>query len=410
MRRAIALSILTLHRFRLILLLLFAAVMVYSATQIPKLKLEPYSFRQFPRTSTVAVSESVLNDKFSGTIPFTIEIDSRAAGSFLKAQSLRSIEEAHEVLSSNDEIGYFYSVLTVIKRIHYYFNDMDVEYLSIPDIADETLFASMVEQYLLFFSASASPSEYEALIDSNFRVMSIQGILRYHDMDSINAFNESMGEIREVLPEAWSLGLYGTVKVLDNRAAHLKGNWFFSFALGSALIFLAVLLFFRNLKMSIVSIAPSLAILLVVTGLASSFGFEIDEYTIIIVSITTGLTVDYTIHILNSLKGMITGRSKTMNLLKFSALLAERGGVPVTLSFLTSILAFATLFLSSFTGAVRLAVMFTLAIGSAYFLGVFLLPLVFAPGRNPGRSHGESPRESSGSLLHRSPPAARRMR
>ena len=68
-------------------------------------------------------------------------------------------------------------------------------------------------------------------------------------------------------------------------------------------------------------------------------------------------------------------------MLKFATLVAGQGGVPVFFSFLTSILAFATLFLSTFTGAVRLAVMFTLTIGSAFFVGVFLLPLVFAPGR-----------------------------
>ena len=380
-RRVITRSIIGLARYRLVLGIAFLAVMVYAAFQIPGLKLQPYSFKHFPDSSTVAKTEAVLNEKFAGTIPFTIEIDTGGPGTFLTPDSLRAVEEAQFLLSNNDGIGHIHSVLTVIERIHYYFNEMDPAYLSIPIVDDDILFSALIEQYLLFYSASAAPSEYESLIDAGFRVVSIQGILAYTDMESINSFTSTLREVEEVLPPEWEIALYGAVKILDDRAMLLKGNWFLSFAVGSLLIFLSVLLFFRNFKMSVVSMIPSLSILLAVTGLASRFGFEIDEYTIIIVSITTGLTVDYTIHILNSLKTMIINRDDPSGIVRFAIRVAERGGVPVSLSFLTSILAFATLFLSTFTGAVRLAVMFTLTIGSAFFVGVFLLPLVFAPGR-----------------------------
>jgi predicted RND superfamily exporter protein len=59
----------------------------------------------------------------------------------------------------------------------------------------------------------------------------------------------------------------------------------------------------------------------------------------------------------------------------------RNGGVPVFLSFSTSLVAFASLFLSSFSGANHLAFLISAAILSAFVLSVFLLPLFFFPGK-----------------------------
>jgi predicted RND superfamily exporter protein len=57
------------------------------------------------------------------------------------------------------------------------------------------------------------------------------------------------------------------------------------------------------------------------------------------------------------------------------------GGVPVFFSFMTSMVALSSLYFSSFSGAVHFALLLSAAIGSAFFISVFLLPLFFAPGR-----------------------------
>jgi predicted RND superfamily exporter protein len=108
--------------------------------------------------------------------------------------------------------------------------------------------------------------------------------------------------------------------------------------------------------MAVISLVPSLYILLVISGLAPLLGFKIDEYTIIVVAITTGLTIDYTIHVLNSIQKRTDASASQ---LIFSSTVSRGAGVPVFLSFLTSLLALATLFLSSFS--------------------TLVLPLFFAP-------------------------------
>ena len=138
--------------------------------------------------------------------------------------------------------------------------------------------------------------------------------------------------------------------------------------------------------MSLISLIPSFSILIVLAGVAPLLNIQVDEYTIIIVGISTGLTIDYTIHMLNTIKRLrnraLAGRLAEANrrsVLSYGYSLIRGSGLPVFFSFLSSILAFSVLFFSSFSGAVHFALLLSLAIGGAFFIGVFLLPMFFVP-------------------------------
>ena len=126
--------------------------------------------------------------------------------------------------------------------------------------------------------------------------------------------------------------------------------------------------------MSLISILPSLYILLLISGLASCLRIPINDYTIIVIIISMGLTIDYSIHILNAIR-------KEPSSSGFHRSIVLSAGVPVFLSFLTSLFALSTLFLSSFTGAVQMALLLVMAVTGAFLISVFVLPLFFIPKR-----------------------------
>lgn len=377
-RRLLTLLFLVLYKIRIFIFLLIAILLILSICSLRNLKVQPYPLKQLPQKSTIIKAETLLNAKFSGTVPFMLEIDTGNVGSLLERKNLIMIDEIHHILSSDPDIGYLHSLLTIIKKIHFYFNNSDQDYFSIPDIKDEWDFRSLIEQYLLFFSASTSPEEYESLVDPDYRIASIKGILKYNDQESLTRFLSSFAAIKEKFPPQWSINFFGPLKELVQTTHNLQSNWIISLSLGSLLIFFTVLLFFREIKMSFLSLVPSLSIILIVTGIAPLLSIKIDEYTIIFIAITTGLTIDYTIHILNAIK-KIKKNNEIKSLTGYAFRIIKSGGVPVFLSFLTSLISFAMLFLSSFSGAVHLAVMLTIAISWAFFIGGFILPMFFIP-------------------------------
>lgn len=377
-RRGLTLFFLLLFKKRAILLAVILLLLLVSLFNLPRLTLQPYPLKQLPQKSTIIKAENILNEKFSGTLPFMIEIDTGSAGSLLDNKELFIIEHLHHTLGANKEVGFQHSILTVIKKINFYFHNSDPEYFSIPFIEDEYSFGALIEQYLLFFSASTSPGEYESLVDPDYRIASIRGILKYSEPGTLDRFLTTYKQMKQSLPKGWTMQFLGPLKELIKQTDNLKSNWVLSFAVGSLFIFFTVLIFFKNLKMSFLSLLPSFFIIILVTGMAPVFGIRIDEYTIIFIAITMGLTIDYTIHILNAIQPLKT-LYKKKSIVWYGYHIIKNGGVPVFLSFLTSVIAFAILFLSSFSGAVHLAVMLTVAISGAFFTGGFILPIFFAP-------------------------------
>ena len=378
--RVFALIFYRVYKNRRVGLPILLVLAVVAAASVFRLKIQPYPLKQLPDSATVVKAERLLNGRFSGTVPFRLEIEASQNEAFLYRESLRALESVQGLLSESSDIGYQLSILSVVKRINYYFHDSDPQFLAIPEVQDEERFPSLIQQYLLFYSASASPDEYESLIDAGFTTVSIHGILRYRDSTSLDDFQRSLDRITSSAPPGWKIRLSGSLSELIRIKANMERNWYFTFGFGTILIFCTVLVFFRSITMSLISLVPSFCILLVLAGVAPMLNIQVDEYTIVIVGVSTGLTIDYTIHMLNTVRKTVSGRRSWRSVRSFGYALARSGSQPVFLSLLTTILAFVTLFVSSFTGAVHFAFLLCLGMGSAFLISVFLLPLFFLTG------------------------------
>ena len=64
-----------------------------------------------------------LNDSFSGTVPFRLDIEASENEAFLQRKNLRALEAVHEQLAELPDIGFQHSTLSVLKSINYYFHD-----------------------------------------------------------------------------------------------------------------------------------------------------------------------------------------------------------------------------------------------------------------------------------------------
>ncbi len=368
-------------RYRTFIYLFCIIFILLSLYFLPRIIIQSYPVLQIPANSTVRKAETVLNDQFAGTIPFSIHFDTKANQSLIKRKNLLFIEKMQNNLSENKDIGFNYSFLTIIKRIHYYFNNSNPEYLRIPAIKDEFTFQSLIEQYLIFYSTTASPEEYESLLDSGFRHFSINGVLKYRDHNTLKMFLKKLSGIKHLIPSEWEFNINGPLKQLIKQSSDLRNNWIFSFTASLLLIFLTVLIYYKNLKLSLISMFPSLICVIITTGFIALFNIEIDIYTIIFTAITMGLTVDYTIHVIvaiNELKKTSDLKNVSIhdkNLVKkYLSFIINYSGIPVFLSFLTSIFSFGILMFSSFKGARHFGLLISLSLIISIFFSVLILP------------------------------------
>ena len=375
-RRVLVILVLALARHRAAAALILAVIAALAALNLPRLRPEPYPLHQLPEASTIVQAERIFNGKFAGTVPFAIVLDAGEPNAFVRRAALERLEGVHRSLAGSGEIGHHQSLLTVIERINSYFTDGEPESRRLPDEPDPGAFERLVSQYLLFFAASANPAAYDALTDADFSVARVHGILRYRDFETLTGFRDLIDALRADLPDGWTLRVTGPVQDLLGHAARLRNGWLRTFGSGALLIFLTVLAAFRDLRLAALSLLPPCVILLAVAGAAPLFGVHLDDYTVIAIAVTLGLTVDYTIHVINALRrspaaawrrgaGSVAG-------IRLAIAVARGSGVPVFMSFLTSVVSFVSLALSSFAGAVHFGMMIAAAIAGAFVLSLFI--------------------------------------
>ena len=421
--RLLVRALLLLSRHRVVATVIVALPVAAAAPQIGRLAPEPYPLHQLPGASTIVQGEGIFNREFAGTVPFAVAIDAGTPDAFLRPEALEHLRAAHRILGELPAVGHRHSLLTVVERIHRYFA-ADADAHELPARGDPERFARIVSQYLLFYSASASPADYAALTDGSLSAVWVHGILRYRDFATLDGLRRAVQEIRSAVPPEWRVAVAGPARELIAHGERLRRNWLSALAASAVLIFATVLAVFRNLRQALLSLVPPAAVLVAVTGLAPAFGVRIDDYTVIALAITLGLTVDYTIHVLNALHhaaapggrrprvadagggsagsvargaaaagvrpGAPTGvrgapiaggragsgrhaAARRATAVGRAAAVVRGCGVPMFMSFLTSVVAFLSLAVSSFSGAVHFGIMIAAAI-----LGALVMSLLIA--------------------------------
>jgi predicted RND superfamily exporter protein len=273
------------------------------------------------------------------------------------------------------EVGYAFSLLTVLKRMNYYFMGSEETLLTSSEFDDS--YDALIEQYLLYYSSGVDPLEYESLLDSSYRVFSVKGLLYYRDYGDMRKFLAVVDRIRGEIPETWTVTVHGAAAQLETEYDNLAGNWLFSFLFGSVLIFLTVLLFYRRLGLALISLVPAAVSMIISFGCISLVGIKIDAFSIIFMAIITGLVVDYSIHTLVALDQLKT----VTNLAESFGAVIGFSGVPVFLSFLTTLLSFMVLLLSSFRGARALGFIMIISLVLSFIFSLYLIPLLVLPHR-----------------------------
>ena len=193
---------------RRIIYIFLLAVIGWGLFLLPNLKIEPYPIEQLPVESTIKKADRIINEDFYGTLPYFIEIDTGGEGEVLTLEALLSLEKIHNLLDDSDVVGYSWSLLSVLKQLSYYFEgDRDML------LKDDMMGSFIAEQYLLYYSSSVDPLEYESLVNASYRVCSVKGLLYYRNVDTLTEFYNLIDQINEILPEGWTIKVHGMVSL-----------------------------------------------------------------------------------------------------------------------------------------------------------------------------------------------------
>jgi len=293
------------------------------------------------------ITEKILQDKMGGTSPVYVSIKS---DNVLNYATLSYAEEIEAKLKKNDEISNTRSITDLIRQM----NDVMGEGVKVPQDEKkiENLWFMIEGQDIL-----------ETMINHDKTEMIIQATFASTDLGITKDFVDDMSNyFEETQKEGITVSMTGNPSLMINLDQSLVKSQFQSLIIAIILVLIAVSFLTGTFLRGLFAIAPIIATLIILYGSMGLIGIPLDLATVLVGSISIGIGIDYSIHIINhynhvrklgyefndSIKRCITisGKAITINVLSVSAgflilLLSslvplQRFGILVTITMLAS--------------------------------------------------------------------------
>ena len=357
------------ERFGTHLIVVLIMIAGLSAYGINKLTVENRFIDYFKDTTEINQGLTLIDDKLGGTIPLEIIFDDLAEDYWFDEDLRAEMHEVHQYLESLDETGKVLSIDTLM-QILTQANDneplsgffLNVVRSQIPENA---------KAQVLYPYASEDNGQLRFVI----RVRETNKELKRDELiQTIQQHISSELGFREN-----SFHLSGMLVLYNNMLQSLFDSQIKTIMAVFGMIFIMFLLIFRSLSLSILAIIPNMIPSALILGVMGLFGIPLDLMTITIAAIAIGIGVDDAIHYVYRFKVEF---AKDGDYLKTMYRAHNSVGLAMFYTSITITLGFLILVLSNFIPSIYFGVFTAIAMISAMFINLTLLPkliLMFKP-------------------------------
>jgi predicted RND superfamily exporter protein len=280
-------------------------------------------------------------ENLGGTIPFVMLIRSKSADKdFTHPESIRFLEEIQnyivtevnrrsyefldDIEKKNTSKGKIlltssFSVSDYVKELNRVFkNGKDEEYVIPKDKRDLLDYYELADQKLLKKYLSNDRMEIKLSAQSVYGSNETARKVRKFVDDYMTKKIKESGDV-------YAYEITGMSAIFLDIAENLYNSQVSSFMTGFIVIFIAMMLWCRNLKITLISLIPNITPVVITLGLMGLFGVAINMSTVCIASISLGMSMNDTIQVLSwYMRGNASGKSYKDSIL-YSINITARG-------------------------------------------------------------------------------------
>jgi predicted RND superfamily exporter protein len=243
----------------------------------------------------VLEADRVLRAHHGGTMPFDIIVRAPELDGIKDPELLRAMDTMLAELAEDPIVGDTRSLSEYIKRMSQAMNEDRADAYRIPDSRD------LIAQYLLFYSMSGDPGEYDDLVDYDYQAANLSVLLR---TDRLSALRQILAKVELLLDKhIRSLGatatITGSASILDVVFTMVLASQIQSLATTAAMCLLFLALLFRSLRDALVCMVPLAITTIANFGLMAAFGIPLGPDKAMIGAIALGIGIDYSIHLMS---------------------------------------------------------------------------------------------------------------
>lgn len=343
--------------------------------------------------------DAVLTQFFGGTHLYSVIIEGPEDDSMKEPIILKNMEALQKHIQATFPfIGKTMSLADYIKKMNMAMNENQKEFYTIPD-ADDPNSRELVAQYLLLYSMSGDPGDFDDVVDYDYKKARL--VILAKDGSTIQTqkvVNEIYAFAQAHFPTEYRVRVTGSAYLPLVMDAHVVKGQIWSIISSLIAVWLLTSMIFRSFAGGFFTIIPLSLAVLINFAIMGFLKIPLEIGTSIVSNAAIGIGVDYSIHFLTRFRyEMLTRKLPQTNEGYFKAAFATAttSGQAIFYNAIAVAAGFLVMVFSTFMPLVRLGalvacIMVTTSAGSVILLPVLLslLKPKFITNALPGTTNG----------------------
>lgn len=321
----------------------------------------------FKKDNMVQKGEDLLTEKFHGSNPLYVSI----FGDIQSPEVIKLMEETQDFMAEFAYIPYSLSVADLIKQMHDVMGEGEV----IPDDPVKIIQLWFLLEGQEIMDQLVSPDYTEGLIQAYVSSVELD-VLREIE-DHFNTWVDANST------EQHKLAFTGIPVMLKRLDESIINSQTYSLLIASILVILMVSLLLGSFRKGLIAIIPIVITLIILFGIMGIAGIPLDIATVLTGSVTIGIGIDYSIHMISRFgKGCRDGLSLEASL-KNSI---QTSGKAIFINMLSVSAGFAVLSFSNLVPLQRFGFLIAITMLIAGMASLTLLPLMLLKSSSSKKS------------------------
>ena len=360
----------------------------------------------FHPQSPVRLADEVLRERFQGTLPIYVAIEGHEPDALKDPRLLRQLDQMQAEGEKDPVVGGSLSLAEFVKRMNRVMNEDRPEMELVPSSRD------LVAQYLLLYSFSGDPDDFDEVVDYDYQHANVTFYLRSDGtrdiqrvVDRIQDFalrefgrsaqdNSDAGGWRDMLflrfgrwlgnikptitgwetNSGFRLGFAGAAYLTVRFNELVVAGQLSSLVTSLVGVFLLTAFMFRSLVAGLINIIPISLVILFSFGVMGLLGIRLEIGNSMTASMVIGIGIDYTIHFLNKYKLKV--QSGFHDPEQITAATMATSGKAIFFNAMVVIGGFAVFLSSNFTPNFYLGSMLVLNMSACLLVSMTVLPAI----------------------------------
>lgn len=274
--------------------LLFVVVALIGMTRI----IEDNSVKKyFSPDQSFQKDDEVLNQSLGGTNTLYLLIEGKTDDAIKNPQTLQAIDDLQRFLEAQPNVGKTISIADFIKRMNQAMHGDDPNFFKIPEDGQ------LVSQYLLLYSMSGDPGDFDSYVDYDYRMAKLTAFVK---TDSTAYIEQLIQKVNEFSATRFSdevrvrIGGSAPQDAALNEAM-VEGKILNILQIG-AVVFVISSLIFRSLVAGFMVLLPLLIAVIANFGLMGWSGILLNIPTSLTSAMAVGIGADYAIYLIYRLR------------------------------------------------------------------------------------------------------------